>query len=518
MHYRRIMGAGVLLVSGASASFGQVAEPESTRTAPVEPPKSFATEHEGMFNGQRVAYTATAGELHLSDDAGKPTASIWSVAYVAKDAGEPRPVTFVFNGGPGSASLWLHLGLFGPRRVRVASEADADDGAAPYPLADNPRSPLDVTDLVFIDPVGTGYSHVVGAGKTEDFWGLNQDAQSIAQFIRRWITVNRRWNAPRFIAGESFGTTRAAAVADVLAGDGQDVALNGLVLISQALDYTGSTPVHHNLVAYVTYLPTMAATARYHGRAGTDESLEDFVAAARHFAVNEYAPALFKGNTLSDAERRHIADRLAHFTGLATDYVLRSDLRVLLPRFAKELLRERGLSIGRLDGRYTRDDIDDVAATPEGDGASEAITSAYTAAINHYLTTELDVEMDRPYRTSNSAIGRSWKWRSVPDGRFWEPSYVNVARRLATAMRRNADLKVLVANGYYDMITPFFDAEYTFARHGILKDRVTMTYYEAGHMMYVREADLEKLADDMRTFLMGGAPETRQTTGPGEGR
>ena len=218
------------------------------------------------------------------------------------------------------------------------------------------------------------------------------------------------------------------------------MALNGLILISQALDYTGSTPAHDNLISYITYLPTMAATARYHGRAGKDQSLEDFIESARQFAFNEYAPALFKGSGLKNRERKRIAERLAYFTGLDEAYILHADLRVLSPRFRKELLREKGLAVGRLDGRYLRDDIDDTAVRPESDAASDAITSAYTAGINHYLATELKVKMDRPYRTSNRSLGGKWSWRPVPDSQRWEPSYVNVARRLSSALRRNVDV------------------------------------------------------------------------------
>ena len=465
------LALSLLLVTGASAQGPEQAATDTGKAVPD--PVSFVTQHEGTFNGQSVRYTVTAGEIHLTNDSGAPTASVWSMAYTIDNAAPNRPVTFVFNGGPGSASVWLHMGLMGPRRVPVSSDADADDGAPPYTVVHNPHSPLDVTDLVFIDPVGTGFSRPVGKGTGKDFWGLNEDAESIAQFIRKWITVNKRWNSPRYIAGESFGTTRAAAVAYALGGGGQDVALNGLILISQALDYTGSTPVHDNLIAYVTYLPTMAATAWYHKRAGAGETLDDFVQAARIFAFDEYAPALFKGNTLSDTEHGRIAERLAHFTGLPEEYVLQSDLRVLASRFLKELLRDQGVALGRLDGRYVRDDIDDAAERPESDAASDAITSAYTTGLNLYLATELNVTMDRPYKTSNRSVGRGWRWKPVPEGQSWEPSYVNVARQLSSAMRRNADLKVLVANGYYDFATPFFDAEYTFARHGILKDRVT---------------------------------------------
>jgi len=495
----------ILIALGVSIAGNILAQrPDSTAqtrsSVPVEEPKSFVTQHEGTFNGQTIRYTATAGELHLTNDSGQVTAAIWSTAYTKNDAEPNRPVTFVFNGGPGSASVWLHMGLFGPRRVVVSSDADEDDGAAPYPIVDNPHAPLDVTDIVMVDPVGTGYSQAVGKGKGTDFWGLSADAASIAQFVRLWITKHKRWNSPRYLAGESFGTTRAAAVAAALAGDGQEVALNGLVLISQALDYTGSTPAHDNLIAYVTYLPTIAATAWYHGRAGVGKTIEDFVQESREFAFDEYAPALFKGSTLSDADRDNIADRLVYFTGLSKSYILNADLRPLAGRFLKELLRDQGLSLGRLDGRYARDDIDDTAERPESDGAMEAISAIYTAGLNHYLTTELNVVMDRPYRTSNRNIGRNWVWRPASASRSWEPRYVNVSRGLANAMRRNSDLRVLVANGYYDFATPFFDAEYTLARHGIVKERVIMKYYEAGHMMYIREADLIQLSADIREF------------------
>jgi carboxypeptidase C (cathepsin A) len=361
---------------------------------------------------------------------------------------------------------------------------------------------LDLADLVFIDPVGTGYSISIGAGKDADFWGLREDARSIAQFIRQWITKNKRWNAPKYIAGESFGTTRAVAVTDQLEKDGQNLALNGLILISQALDYTGSTPVHDNIIAYITYLPTMAATAWYHDCAGKGEKLENFIDRARKFATDKYAPALLKGNQLTGKELSYIASGLSEFTGLDTTYILQANLRILTHRFRKELMRNKGLVVGRLDSRYAAGE-DDVHAEGStlGDVASNSISSAYSAAINHYLSNNLKVEMDRPYLISNRKLSQKWNWRPVPESARWEPSYVNVARKLGDALRRNSDLNVMVANGYYDFATPFFDAEYTFARHGILKDRVRMLYYEAGHMMYTHEPDLKKLTSDIRTFL-----------------
>jgi carboxypeptidase C (cathepsin A) len=470
----------------------------------VATPKMFVTEHSGQFGGKTIAYTATAKETYLKDDKGKAVASIWSVAYTQTSTGNniQRPVTFIFNGGPGSASVWLHMGLFGPKLVQVPSNADTDDGAAPFPMRDNPVGLLDLSDLVFIDPVGTGYSQVVGKGKEKDYWGLKEDANSVTQFIRQWVTENQRWMSPKYLAGESFGTMRAVAVAEALEGGGQSMAVNGLILISQALDYAGSTSDHDNITSYLTYLPSMAATAWYHKKAGQGKTLEAFVAECRTFTYNEYAAALYKGKLLPTVEREQIAQKIANFIGLPKAYILQSDLRILVPRFQKQLLAAEGLTIGRLDSRYRADEADDTADRPTlGDPASYQIDAAYTAALNHYFAKDLKIKMDRPYLTSNGKIGSQWRWRPVPDGQYWEPTAVNVARSLGNTMRRNTAMKVLVANGYYDLITPFFDAEYTFARNGIVQERVQLKYYEGGHMMYNREEDLIKLAADMRAFL-----------------
>ncbi len=478
-----------------------VLQAQQKPTDSIPEPKHFVTQHQVTNGGKTVSYTATASETYLRNKKGEPAAALWSVAYTRNGSAD-RPVTFVFNGGPGSASVWLHMGMFGPKRVRVPSDADKDDGAAPYPVETNTGGILDLTDLVFIDPVGTGYSRVIGNGKVEDYWGLMEDANSVAQFIRTWITENNRWMSPKYIAGESFGTTRAAAVANVLEEDGQSMALNGLILISQALDYAGSTSIHNNITSYLTYLPSMAATAWYHKKAGQGKTLEDFLAEARQFTYDSYAPALYRGNLLSSGEREQLAERLAYFTGLEKSYILRSNLRVLVPRFQKKLLEDNGKAVGRLDGRFMGPEIDLVDDQPHlGDPASYQIGDAYTAALNHYLATDLKVKMDRPYITSNSELGSKWRWRPVPDGRYWEPMPVNTATLLAETMQRNQDLKILVANGYYDLICPFFDAEYTFSRHGIDRQRVNMKYYEAGHMMYTHEEDFEKLAKDIRLFL-----------------
>lgn len=468
---------------------------------PIPKAKTFETMHQGVFGGKTINYKATAKETFLTNKAGDSIATFWSVAYTKNPVGDvkTRPVTFIFNGGPGSASVWLHMGLFGPKIIKVDSDAKKDDGAAPYNLVANEHGLLDLTDLVFIDPVGTGYSQLVGKGKGKDFYGLNEDVASFAQFIRKWVTDNGRWFSPKYLAGESYGTTRAAYLGKALESSGQNMALNGMILISQALDYAGSTSIHYNITSYITYLPSMAATAWYHKKAGQGKTLTDFVQECREFTYGDYTKALYKGNLLDNAERNDIAEKLSYFTGLDKKYILKSDLRILVERFQKKLLEGQGLAIGRLDGRFMGDESDGVAERPHlGDPASYQISSAYTAGINHYFATDLKVDMNRPYITSGGGDG--WRWRTVPDGQYWEPMPANTAPFLGETMRRNPEMKVMVANGYYDLITPFFDAEYTFARNGIVTEKVSMKYYEAGHMMYTHEPDLIQLSEDIRAF------------------
>jgi len=478
---------------------------DSLGTVEIPEPKAFVTKHQISNGGKTIDYTATAKETFLNNEKGEPVASIWSVAYTQNNITNQatRPVTFVFNGGPGSASVWLHFGMFGPEIVKVNSDAVVDDGAAPYKLVKNEKGLFDLTDFVFIDPVGTGYSRVIGKGKVEDFWGLAEDANSVAQFIRQWITENNRWFSPKYIAGESFGTTRAVGVANVLEGNGQDMALNGLILISQALDYDGSTSVPNNITSFLTYLPSMAATAWYHKKAGQNKTLEAFVQECREFTYNIYAPALYKGNLLSESEKNNIAEKLSYFIGLSKAYILKSNLRILMHRFQKQLLSDEGLAIGRLDGRFMGDEGDKFSEGPHlGDASSYQISSAYTASLNYYYANTLKVKMDRPYLTGNDEIGSKWRWKPIPDGSYWEPMPVDVADQLGETMRRNTAMKVMVASGYYDLICPFFDTEYTFSRHNIVRERLDLKYYEAGHMMYVHEPDFLKLNKDIRDFLL----------------
>jgi len=470
----------------------------------VPEPKSFISTHQITSGGKSIKYKAIASETYLKNESEEPVASIWSVAYVQEGVNDyaKRPVTFVFNGGPGSASVWLHMGMFGPKLIKVDTDAKEDDGAAPYNLVPNTNGLFDLTDIVLIDPVGTGYSRVVGKGKVKDYWGLNEDAKSIAKFIRQWITENNRWFSPKYIAGESFGTVRAVTVSNALENDGQNRALNGLSLISPALDYAGSTSVHDNITSYLTYLPSMAATAWYHKRAGQGKTLESFIEECREYTYNSYASVLHRGSLLNDVEKNEAAEKLSYFTGLDKDYILRSDLRILMHRFQKQLLADQGLALGRLDGRFMGNEVDKLSDGPHlGDASSYQISAAYTAALNHYFASELNVKMNHPYITSNDKIYKNWNWRLIPEGSQWEPSFVNVGRLLAETMRRNTAMKVMVASGYFDLITPFFDAEYTFSRNGIEREKIKMTYYEGGHMMYTHEPDFIRLSNDIREFL-----------------
>lgn len=479
---------------------------EELTPKPVESipePKQFITEHKETFNGNKINYIATAGETYLHDKEGKPKASIFNFAYVKKadKKSTNRPVIFLWNGGPGSASTWLHMGAFGPKRVKVPTDA-THPGSPPYPILKTPESLLDVADLVFIDPVGTGYSKALGSHKNKEFWGLTEDANSMAEFIRTWLNDNNRWNSPRFLLGESFGTTRAAAVAKILEKD-LSISLNGLIYISQALDYQGSSPyVRDNIISYITYLPTMAATAFYHNKVTPKpDDFEKFLAQARLFATDELLPALFKGNSIDQQTFDAIANKLSFYTGLSTGYIKKANLRINGFRFAKELLRDKGIAVGLLDGRYQADEIDDLRADTQGD-ASAAISAAYLTGLRDYMRNDLMIDWQRLYQSpADSELSSQWRWRPVPDNKSWEPTYVNTSHDLSIALRANPTLNVFVASGYYDLVTPFFDAEFTLNRHDILSERVQYEYYHGGHMMYVNEDSRIQLLKDIRLFV-----------------
>ena len=480
-------------------SLNVMAQTTEESTAEVPEPKQFVSEHSGTFNGERFDYRVNAGETYLNNVAGEPTASIFSFDYIAAED-ENRPVTFIWNGGPGSSSNWLHMGGYGPKRIVVPSDAE-HPGAAPYTIKDAPETILDVTDMVFVDPVGTGFSRAVGKGEKTDFWGLTEDADAMAAFIAEWLTANNRWNSPVFLLGESFGTTRAAAVAKVLLDD-YVINVNGIVFVSQALDYQGSTPyVDDNIISYITYIPTMAATAWYHGKVDNSGDFESFIQQSREFATEQLLPALFKGNLLSEDERSQLISQLQRFTGLSETYIDRVDLRINAFRFAKQLRRDEGVAVGLLDSRYSKDERDDVAARP-ADDAARAISPAYKASLMHYMRNELGIDWERRYlNPSDPELSGKWRWNPLPEGSSWEPHYVNTAPDLAAVLRSNPTLKVMVGSGYYDLVTPFFDAEYTLNRHGIASDDIVYHYYHGGHMMYVHEPARKALLEDTRQFI-----------------
>jgi len=475
---------------------------------PVPEPKRFETRHSGSFNGRTVAYRAVAEETHLKDEAGKPRGSLFSIAYLAEEVEDParRPVLFLFNGGPGSASLWLHMGVLGPKRVVVPGDGTGA-GAPPYPVVDNPGCPLDMADLVFIDPIGTGYSHAVGEGKPEEFWGVESDAESITRFIGEWLTRHKRWASPRWLGGESYGTTRAVAVADKMTGAFRGMAVNGLLLISTILDFHTARFNRGNMLPEVAYLPTYAQTALYHGRISPKpRNPARFIDEARRFALEELSVALLMGPRQPARARKAVVAGLARYTGLSESYLERVKLRLDPTRYRKELLRDRGLTVGRFDSRYTGRDLDDAGDVPENDASSYAIDGAYVAAVNDHLTRSLGIVMDRPYLPLNLKVLEKWDWlggRPEPGARFGWPTAVNVAPLLARMLREQPGLKVLVANGLYDLATPFFAVENTLAANDIPPDRVDMRYYEAGHMMYVHGPSLDALLADIRRIMAG---------------
>ncbi len=494
------IAAGTPALAQEEAAGKESAANAKAETGAIPPPVVSVTRHSGTFGGQKISYRAIAGETYLKDKDGKPLAAITSYSYIKDGPVDPRrPVTFLWNGGPGSGSLWLQMGAFGPKRVVVPSDA-RDDGAPPYPLIDNPDSLLDVTDLVFIDPVGTGFSRALGKTDPKDYWGITKDAKSMAAFIRLWLNVNGRWNAPKFIGGESYGTTRSAAVINELEGSYTDVAVNGILLISSILDFSQAADVPGNELGYVTNLPSMAATAWYHGKvADKPASVETFVAEARAFAIGPYAAALLKGNALSAEERAQILPQLSRFTGVSPAFLQNADLRLSPGRFYKELLRDRGLTIGRLDTRYTGKDYDNAGEEPDNDPSFYGIDGAYTAAMNQWAREGLKYSPDITY----SAIGgvRDWDW-TIGGGPRGGSGYLNVAPYIGKALRENSGLRVFVGQGYYDFATPFFGAEYSLNRTGIPNDgRIQWHYYHAGHMMYVRDEDLRRLSADIRAFI-----------------
>ncbi len=439
-------------------------------------------------------YVVEARSWKLQDDEGKDKGEVFHTYYRLEGGeAEERPISFVFNGGPGSSSVWLHLGGLGPKRALMTDEGEAL--APPGRLIDNPDNWLRFSDLVFIDPVGTGFSRPLEGTKGGEFYGLEEDTRWVGEFIRLFCAREKRWASKKYLVGESYGTTRAASLADHLQNE-HDMYLNGVVLISPILNFATARFDAGNDLPYACFLPTYAAIAHHHGRAGKGEDLETFLAEARAFAIGDYWLALARGDSLPEEEQAGIAGRLARFTGIPAEFWIGSKLRLAQDRFRRELLRDRQESVGRMDGRLKGPEKDGVGTRAEVDHSLTAITGPYSSAIKHYFGTELGYETDRPYRILTGKV-HPWSYR-----RF-ENRYVNVAERLRRAMLVNPHLEVLVCSGYHDLATPFFAMEYTADHMGLGPEglkRVHFSYYPAGHMMYIHRPSLTKLAEDARRF------------------
>jgi carboxypeptidase C (cathepsin A) len=490
-------------------------EPQTPCSNSISDPVSFSAELSGDFNGETIRYRAIASETFIRDKKGTPMASFFSVAYLSADAEAPssRPVTFVFNGGPGSSAQWLHMGALGPKRVAIPDEPN-NIGAPPYSIVENAFSILDVSDLVFIDPIGTGYSRTLGAEDPKHYWGLLEDARSIADFIQTWITHNRRWNSAKYLAAESYGTVRACLLAEILSD--RYISLNGIVLIAAVLDYQNSRPRPGDggILSYASFLPTYAATAWYHQRVSREgKSLGSFLTEVCSFARREYAQALIANyHRLDTQERAAITARLATYTGLSESYIAQSKLRIPVNRFFKELLRDKGLVIGRLDGRYTAVEPESAGESAESDPTFDAIGGAFTSAIHAQLN-DLGVRMEQPY-LSMADIDSSWNWL-LQDRPLSGGSYINVVPHLGRAMRRNKDLRTLVASGYYDLATPYFGAENALSQDGVPHERIAFTYYEVGHMIFLHGPSRERLLADVRKFIQMGNTENNSSAPTG---
>lgn len=464
------------------------------------------TEHSMMLDGQKVDYEATVGDLILRDDAGAPKARMTYVSYVrtgVKD-GAKRPVTFSFNGGPGSASVWVHLGAFGPKKAELDPEG-FPAGPPPGKLVHNPYSLLDVSDLVFIDPVETGWSRPAPGEDAKQFLGYTDDVTHVGDFIRLWVSRNQRWTSPKLIAGESYGTTRAVGLAEYLQSV-HGMYVNGLCLISSVINWQTKVFNIGNDLPYALILPTYTATAWYHGLLGDRfGSLEEALKAAEDFAVGEYSSAMMLGDRLQGERRQAVAQRLHELTGLSLEYLDDANLRVEIFRFAKEVMRHEGRTVGRLDSRYLGSDRDDVGERFEFDPSMVVVTSYYVSLLNDYLQGELGFKTDETFRFSAGSRVRPWNYhaKNRTDG-YNTNGYANYAESLRQSMHVNPHLKVLVMSGYYDLATPYFATDYTVDHMQLdpeLRKNVEVAYYEAGHMMYVREADHRKFRDDYKAWI-----------------
>jgi carboxypeptidase C (cathepsin A) len=490
--------------AGAANRAKEPAAAEREKPAQAEE-KPVVSRHLITVNGKPLRYTATAGTLPIANPGGETEASMFYVAYTA-DTGEKsaeRPLVFAFNGGPGSSSVWLHLGAMGPRRVELA-----DDGSMPSPpfrLADNAETWLDQADLVFIDPVGTGFSRAAKPDLASKFSSLQGDLDSVGEFIRLYLTRNERWSSPLFLAGESYGTTRAAGVAGRLVDKG--IVFNGLILVSSVLNFSTISFAPGNDLPYAFFLPTYSATAWHHRKLAPEpgRDLAATLAEVEQWAATGYLQALGKGDRLPPAERRDIITKLSRYTGLEERYIDNCNLRIDAQHFSKELLRERRRTTGRFDARITGTDIFAAGEQPDFDPSLAAVRPPFTAAFNGYVGGELGYKTDREYYILGGGIGR-WDWGT-------NNSYVDTSDELRSAMAKNPFMQVFVASGLYDLATPYLGTEYTLDHLGLEpaeRQRVTVRRYDAGHMLYTDSRCRARLKEDVGLFVGRAAGSARR--------
>lgn len=493
----------------AAAALCLIAAAPAHKPKPQPIPRRYpdaVTHHTMTLDGRRIAYTARAGTITLRNAKSQPELRMFYVAYTLDGASaQSRPVTFLYNGGPGSSTMWLHMGAVGP--VHIETGDGTITGPPPYRIVSNPNSILDKTDLVFIDMPDTGFGRIIGAGKPKDFFGVDQDAKAFAQFIQRYITKFGRWNSPKFLFGESYGTTRSAALANVLQGQG--IALNGIVLQSSILnfnlDWDQNGPYVLSTVGggdwgFVLYLPTEAATAWYHHKLAYHGALAPFLKRVQHFAMTEYLDALAKGDTLGTAERNDVVRKLHEYTGLSEQYIRDSHLRIKYSRFEQVLLRNQWSIVGRLDSRFRTYTLDPESQSAQEDPTDAAIDAPYTAAVNEYLRETLHYNPPLIYRPSAyGIIGKSGGWNWKHNGSHT----TNVAPDLADTMVNNPHLHVFSANGYFDFATPYFATVYTLHHLNLppaLQKNITFGFYHSGHMIYLNAPSLVKYHADLERW------------------
>jgi carboxypeptidase C (cathepsin A) len=503
---RALISALALSVLSCAFMFPALAaDPASSpRPSPAESAKpaeaastEVVTHHSIVLNGKTIEYTAVAGNITLRDDKDQPTATMFYTAFTADGVTDKnrRAITFFYNGGPGSSTIWLRMGSFAPKRIEAPDATSAP--AAPYRLVDNEYSLLDRTDMVFVDAPGTGFSRLAPKSKPDDFYGIDQDGRAFRQFVQRYVTQNQRWNSPKFLFGESYGTLRSCVLANLLQRQG--MAVNGVVLLSSALNFEEFNGGDGSDVQFVTYLPTEAAVAWYHHKGSVQATdLPSLVRSARQFSIGQYASALALGSSLSPAARDDVIKKLHDYTGLSENYIRRANLRFAPEEFEKQLLGRDYKIVGRYDARYVGVDMSPNAQAPDFDPSYDFITSSYVSSFNDYIRTQLKYETDRRYEPLSGSVGEQWDLRhKLGPG---QETYADVLPDLKRVMTVNPHLRVFAANGYYDLATPFFGTEYLLDHMGLdpsLASHITYGYYESGHMVYLHAQALAQFRNDL---------------------